>query len=60
MSDYTIIVEEADNIIIEVGIQGPVGATGPAGGGDMTKIVYDADNDGVVDEAEKIDGGTFI
>ena len=28
-------------------------------GGDMTKIIYDNDNDGVVDEAEKIDGGAF-
>lgn len=30
------------------------------GGGDMTKAIYDADNDGVVDETEKIDGGTFV
>lgn len=28
--------------------------------GDMKKSVYDADDDGVVDETEKIDGGTFV
>ncbi len=27
--------------------------------GDMTKVVYDTDNDGVVDETEKIDGGIW-
>lgn len=47
----------SDFIVIEVGIQGPAG---PAGGGDMLKSVYDIDNDGVVDETEKIDGGTFV
>ena len=57
MSDYTIIVEEADNIIIEVGIQGPAGPTGA--GGDMLKSIYDIDEDGVVDETEKIDGGSW-
>lgn len=29
---------------------------GNAGGGDMTKAVYDTDNDGVVDNAKKLDG----
>lgn len=29
------------------------------GAGDMLKSVYDADNDGVVDEAEVLDGGTW-
>lgn len=29
---------------------------GNAGGGDMTKAVYDTDNDGVVDDAKKLDG----
>lgn len=29
---------------------------GNAGGGDMTKVVYDTDNDGVVDNAKKLDG----
>ena len=29
------------------------------GGGDMLKSVYDTDNDGIVDQAEMIDGGTF-
>ena len=29
------------------------------GGGDMKKAVYDADNDGVVDETEKIDAGVW-
>ena len=27
--------------------------------GDMTKTIYDTDNDGVVDETEKVDGGTW-
>jgi len=27
--------------------------------GDMTKTIYDTDNDGVVDETEKIDGGVW-
>jgi len=48
MSDYTIIVEESDNLIIEVGIQGPVGATGiistPSSGQyQITNIRLDAD-----------------
>ena len=30
-----------------------------AGGGDMLKSVYDTGNDGVVDEAETVDGGTW-
>jgi hypothetical protein len=29
------------------------------GGGDMLKSVYDADNDGIVDQVKNIDGGTF-
>ena len=28
-----------------------------AGGGDMTKLVYDIDNDGIVDKAENVDDG---
>jgi len=32
----------------------------PIGEGDMLKSVYDFDDDGVVDETEKIDGGTFV
>lgn len=30
-----------------------------SGVGDMLKSVYDADNDGIVDEAEVLDGGTW-
>ncbi len=48
---------EPEIIIIEVGIPGP--PSPGSGGGDMTKAVYDIDNDGVVDEAEKIDGGVW-
>lgn len=33
--------------------------SGGPGSGDMTKAIYDADNDGVVDEVEKVDGGTW-
>ena len=29
------------------------------GAGDMLKTVYDINNDGIVDEAKKIDGGTW-
>ena len=29
-------------------------------GGDMTKAIYDIDNDGVVDEVEKVDGGVWV
>lgn len=32
--------------------------TGGGGVGDMTKVVYDADNDGIVDEAETLNDGT--
>lgn len=32
------------------------GGGGSGGGGDMYKSVYDTDNDGVVDNAKKIDG----
>jgi len=28
-------------------------------GGDMYKYIYDIDGDGIVDQANKIDGGTF-
>jgi len=28
-------------------------------GGDMFKSIYDIDNDGIVDEAEKVDGGSW-
>ena len=31
----------------------------PAGGGDMLTSTYDTNNDGVVDKAESVDGGTF-
>jgi len=31
----------------------------PSYGGDMLKSVYDIDNDGIVDETEKIDGGSW-
>ena len=28
-------------------------------GGDMAKAVYDANDDGIVDETEKVDGGVW-
>lgn len=37
------------------GDRGPAGADG-LGAGDMTKSVYDTDNDGIVDNAEKLGG----
>ena len=30
-----------------------------AGSGDMSKAVYDIDGNGIVDEAQRIDGGSF-
>ena len=30
-----------------------------SGGGDMTKAVYDIDDDGIVDISESVDGGEF-
>jgi hypothetical protein len=36
------------------------GAEGVPGGGDMTKNVYDTNNNGVVDNSEKLDGHTYL
>jgi len=33
---------------------------GSLGNGDMLKSIYDTDEDGVVDETEKVDGGIFV
>lgn len=40
----------------EQGEPGPQGPQGPAGVGDMMKSVYDTNNDGVVDNSEKLGG----
>ncbi len=40
-------------IVVKLGLQGPPGP------GDMKKEIYDADNDGIVDTTESIDGGSW-
>jgi hypothetical protein len=40
------------------GAQGPQGVQGPPGPGDMTKAVYDTNNDGIVDHAALADTAT--
>lgn len=46
---------ETDAEFAYVDLQGPPGQDG-TGAGDMTKAVYDQDNDGIVDNAEKLGG----
>jgi len=50
---------EIDRILREIDkLKGkrPVAGGGGPGGGDMLKAIYDINNNGIVDDAEKIDG----
>ena len=40
-------------------VKNAVNVRSALGAGDMLKTVYDINNDGIVDEAKKIDGGTW-
>ena len=59
MADINITIDsELQPIDVTIGEVFP-GEVPPQAGGDMLKSIYDVNNNGIVDEVEKIDGGVW-
>ena len=59
MADINITIDsELQPINVTIGEVFPEDVS-PQTGGDMLKSIYDVDDDGIVDEVEKIDGGIW-